>query len=200
MRKIVILSVFVLFAGISQAQILRTAGFKLGLTFANQDWNYPIANVDQDSRAGFNAGIFAEFFNMPLLSVIGELNYVQKGVKNLDAVIAENLLGGNIRLNYLNFSALGKLRIDYMAVSPYVVAGPKLDIEISRDAAVQNIIVNNFNKERLGFKLGFGTEIHFPSVSMLVEFIFDSDFNDLYNNNNLTIDTKSYDLRVGLMF
>jgi hypothetical protein len=200
MKKTILLLVLILFAGISQAQLLRGMGIKAGLTFANQDWNHPITDVGPDSRAGFNLGIFAEFFDMPLFSVVGELNYVQKGVRNIEGQIAETLLGGNIRLNYLNISALAKLRIDYPAVSPYIVAGPKLDIELNRDAAVENIIVNNFNKERLGFKLGVGTEIRFPALTMLAELIYDADFNELYNSNNLSINTKAYDLRIGIMF
>jgi hypothetical protein len=200
MKKILIIFIIVLFAGVNHAQLLRGAGVKLGLTIASQEWDYAPVNIDPNNRAGFNIGIFAEFFDMPIVSVIGEINYVQKGLTGLGGIIFDETLGGDIRLNYLNFSVLGKLRIDYIAVSPYIVAGPKLDIELSRDAIANSLIINNFSKERLGFKIGLGTEIHLPAASLLVEVLYDTDFNQLYNQNNLSIDTKSYDLRIGLMF
>jgi hypothetical protein len=200
MKKGYLLIIFFIITGVMQAQLLRGAGIKAGLTIANQEWDYPSVNVDPDSRAGFNLGVFAEFLDMPVISAVGEINYVQKGLSNLETLIAEEALGGDIRLNYLNFTALGKLRVDFLAFSPYFVAGPKLDIELSRSAIANSFIVSNFSKERLGFKIGIGTELHTPSLSFLIEILYDSDFNELYNNNSLTVDTRSYDLRVGIMF
>jgi DNA-binding protein YbaB len=200
MKKFILLFLIVFISGVSQAQLLRGAGIKLGLTIANQDWDHTIIAVDPNSRAGFNIGVFAEFLDMPVFSVVAELNYVQKGVSDLEAEIADQLFDGSVRLNYLNISALGKLRMDFIAVSPYLVAGPKLDIELSRDAVVNNLVIDNFKKERLGFKIGLGTEIHLMFASVLVEVLYDADFNELYNRNNLSISTRSYDIRLGVMF
>jgi hypothetical protein len=200
MKKLVTITLVLLFAGISQAQLLRGAGIKLGVTFASQNWDYAVVNIDPDTRVGFNIGAFAEFFDIPVFSVVGEVNYVQKGLRNLEASIFDEFLDGHVRLDYLNFSVLGKARLHYVAVSPYIVAGPKLDIEINRNAIEESLILSNFNKERLGFKIGIGTEIHLLYASLLVEFIYDADFNELYSNNNLSIDSKSYDLRIGVMF
>jgi hypothetical protein len=200
MKKVLLLALITLLYTSAEAQVVRGAGMKIGATLSSQTWDSQLTDVDPDSRMGFNIGAFVEFLDAPFFTIVGEVNYIQKGLSNLEAQIAENLLDGDIRLNYLNFTALAKLRLNYIAFSPYLVAGPKLDIELNREAIANSLIINNFKKERLGFRIGLGTEINLQAFDFLIELLYDADFNELYNENNLSINTRSYDLRVGIMF
>jgi hypothetical protein len=200
MKKLLILLFIFSIVSINHAQEFRGMGLKVGATLTSQEWDYSLGSIDPDNRMGFNIGVFAEFFDLQFFSVVGEVNYVQKGLTNLEGIVAETLLGGDVRLNYLNLAALAKLRFNYVVFSPYIVAGPKIDIELNREAAIENLVVSNFSKERVGFKLGIGTELDLKSVILLAEFLYDADFNELYNENNLVIDSKSYDFRIGILF
>jgi opacity protein-like surface antigen len=194
------------------AQFLRGWGIKVGATFAKQDWEYSSLSSDlmnPDKRTGLNAGIFAEFLKAPVFSIVGELNYVQKGFKdtfiqttatNPDGVGVES--DYNLRVDYINISALAKLRYDLGIIRPYIVVGPKVDFEISKVLSLDIIdeVSNSFKKERLGLKVGFGTEINLITTTLLAEFIYDADFNALYDQQNLKVNTNSFDLRLGIMF
>ncbi|MCB9250455.1 MAG: hypothetical protein H6613_18865 [Ignavibacteriales bacterium] len=88
MKKIFfILVLFFAVTSISYSQIINGYGIKIGGTFANQDWNYsnltPITDFNSDSKLGFNAGIFVDFFNLQFMSFLTELNFVQKEWKKI---------------------------------------------------------------------------------------------------------------------
>ncbi len=198
------------FIAATQAQIVRGYGVKLGTTIAHQDWKYiPALNVNfnPDNRKGLNIGIFAELLNNPNLSIIVELNYVQKGMKKeleqtftIDPDGTGKFITWDTRIDYINFSTLGKFRLNFGSVSPYIIAGPKIDREINKvfSLAKANTIEENYEKNRIGFKVGAGTEINLTSFALLIELLYDSDFNELYKNENLKINTNSLDLRIGL--
>lgn len=202
MKKIFVITLLLIItsATISHAQrakFVRGVGLKFGATFTSQEWNYSVfsaENYNPDSRTGLNAGVFAEFLDVPLLSIVTELNYVQKGVEATTDIPIINL---NARLDYINITALAKLRFDLGLVKPYVVLGPKVDFEISRNDFLDEV---DLKKNRLGLKVGAGAEFDLQVITLLAEIIYDADFNELYDNQNLKINTNSFDLRVGIMF
>ncbi len=51
-----------------------------------------------------------------------------------------------------------------------------------------------------GLKAGIGTEVNLIAFNLLAEFVYDADFKELFENDNLKINTNSYDLRVGILF
>ena len=211
MKRLLLALILFSFISTSQAQFVRGYGFKLGSTISNQDWEYvPSLNItlDSDNRIGLNIGFFAELLNNPILSIVTELNYVQKGMKiDLQKTTVSNPDGTgefftwDTRIDYINLSALGKIRLDLGIVSPYVIAGPKIDFEINKVFSLNeaNIVEDNFNKNRIGFKVGIGAEIKLMSLNLLAEILYDADFNELYENENLKVNSNSIDFRVGLM-
>ncbi|MBK7377910.1 MAG: hypothetical protein IPJ03_02720 [Ignavibacteriales bacterium] len=62
-----------------------------------------------------------------------------------------------------------------------------------------NDVEENFNKNRFGFKLGIGTEIKLLSLNLLAEILYNKDFNELFENENLKVNSNSFDLRVGII-
>lgn len=136
-----------------------------------------------------------------MFSVVTELNYIQKGLRTDVESATISVPGGQLnvqesRLDYLNITALGKLRFNYFLLSPYIVLVPKIDFDISE----ADELIEDFNKNRLGLRVGFGTEVNILPTVLLVEFIYNADFNELYDENNLEINTDSFDLRLGIMF
>jgi len=181
----------------------------------NQDWEYSTSSglsglsFDSDSRVGLNIGIFSEFLNLPSISIVAEANYIQKGMKEELPVTTVTQPDGTgefftwtTRVDYINISAFGKLRFNFGIFTPYVMIGPKIDFEINKkDSFGQvNVVAENFNKNRFGFKVGIGTEINLLAFNLLAEFIYDMEYNELYKNDNLKVNSNSFDLRVGIMF
>ena len=62
-----------------------------------------------------------------------------------------------------------------------------------------NVVEENLDKNKLGFKVGIGTEINLLSLNLLAEILYDADFDELYKNENLKINSNSFDLRVGII-
>ena len=198
----------------SHAQFIRGYGIKVGTTISNQDWQYSFSSglsdlsFEPDNRVGLNIGVFLELLNVPLISIVTEVNYDQKGMKQEILVVTEpppNVTGEYItwgtRVDYISIAALGKVRFSIGIFTPYILLGPKIDFEINivNSFGAVNEVEENFNKNIFGFKVGVGTEINLLSINLLAEILYDADFNELYENQNLKVDSNSLELRIGLM-
>lgn len=131
------------FVSILHSQLAIDYGIKIGGTISHQNWDYtPISAVqgfDPDNKLGFNAGIFAEFTTFPFITVVTELNYVQKGIqKEIVEASVENPDGNGktvmwkLGINYINLSLLAKPEFDLGIVKPYLLVGPRLDYELNK--------------------------------------------------------------------
>ena len=214
MKKVCFAVALIFVFSSSQAQIIRGYGLKLGTTISNQNWEYSNssglsgASFKTDNRIGLNIGIFSEFLNLPFISVVTEVNYIQKGMKEEVPVTTVTQPDGTgefitweTRVDYINISAFGKFRLNVGIFSPYVILGPKIDFEIyKKDSFGQvNVVAENFDKNRFGLKFGIGTEVNLLSFSLLAEFLYDVDFNELYENENLKVNSNSFDFRIGII-
>lgn len=208
MKKTIILVIFAAFLSISQAQFVRGYGVKAGATFAAQDWDYTIsgASFETDTRTGFNIGLFAELLDIPLFSIVTEANYVQKGLElDMPRTTVEQPEGDGVftvwdsRIDYINISALAKLRLNCGLVTPYIIAGPKIDFEVNKSGGT-TALEDGYEKNRFGLKAGMGAEIKLLSLNLLAEILYDVDLNNLYENDKLEINTSSVDLRIGVFF
>lgn len=214
MKKLIFVFLLMILVSTSQAQIFRGYGLKVGTTFSNQKWEYSTSlglsglNFESDNRIGFNVGVFAEFLNIPFISIVTELNYFQKGMKKDIPVTTDwqphgtgEFITWDTRVDYINISALGKVRINFGLFTPYVLFGPKIDFEINKknSLGLVNVVEENFNKNRFGLKVGVGTEINLFSFKLLAEFLYDANFKELYENEILKVNSNSFDLRIGLL-
>jgi hypothetical protein len=201
--------IFIFFVSTSQAQLIRGYGFKAGVTSSNQDWDYNyLKDFTPETRWGINVGIFSEFLNIHYFSLVAELNYVQKGMKDEIAIITPQspdptkFITWDTRVDYLNLSALGKFRYEFQSFIPYILLGPKIDFQINEETSPEsvNVVANNFNEFMYGFKVGVGSEIKFVSFSLSVEILYDYNINHLYEGEYLTVNSDSFDFRIGIMF
>ncbi len=195
------------------SQYISGYGIKVGLTSSKFRWDYSVQSgfsslsFESDRKPGINIGLFAEFFDSPFFSLNTELNYISKGFqKEIVATSPECPCTGNkilwkVSFNYVNFSLLAKPKISFDIFTPYILLGPRLDIEAGKSAENDNPeFYKEYLKERLGLKLGFGTEIKLFGVNLLSEFIWDIDFKKIYSNEYVAVKTNSYDIRIGIKF
>lgn len=206
---------FILFSllvsSISFSQNISGYGVKVGLTSSKFSWDYSVQSgfkglsFESDRKLGINIGLFAEFFDSTFFSLNTELNYISKGFqKEIVATSLECPCTGNktlwkVSFNYINFSLLAKPKISLDIFTPYILLGPRVDIEVSKSAENDNpIYYQEYLSKRLGLKLGIGTEVKLARVTLLSEFIWDFDFKHIYKNEYVDVKTNSYDIRIGI--
>lgn len=210
MKKICIIILFFILSTAVEAQFIKRIGVKAGGTSSSQKYEYTIDystwNDDPDCKTGLNIGIFGEFLNLPVISVIGEFNYVEKGSKRVIYLTDLQHPDGNgqtrtlkMGMDYLNLSLLCKARLESDICTPYVLLGPKFDYEINRSEAMEaGFPDNELNKFRFGFKAGIGTEIKLFGINFLAEAIYDKDLDNLYKTSRLKITSSAIDFRAGI--
>jgi len=191
------------------AQLIKSIGIKAGGTVSQHNFEYmstPYAYTDSpQSIQAINVGVFAEFLNDPVFSIVGELNYVRKGAGMdiwLTDIMHPDGTGSATRIktefDYLNISALGKVRLESPICTPYLLFGPKLDFEINRSGWYPGVAdMNEINQLRFGFKAGIGTEIKLFGIHFLAEAVYDKDLGYIYDSKTLRVPTYSIDLRGG---
>lgn len=209
MKKVILLSLC-LFVTVTNAQIIKSIGIKAGGTVSQHKYEYGFFgytnNEDPESRIAVNAGVFGEFLNMPVFSIIGEVNYVQSGARRKYPITDLAHPDGtgetwtvNLNNDYLDISALGKVRLESPIFTPYVLFGPKIDFEINHSDEYSGVLnPDNIDKIRIGIKAGIGTDIKLFGINFLSEVIYTKDFGEMYNTNTLRITTYSIDFRVGV--
>jgi len=210
MKKLLVITLIFGFYSVTQAQFIKNVGIKIGGTASTQKWEYnpfiEMAGLKPDTKIGLNVGAFAEFLNLPFISLIGEVNYVEKGMQ-IDVLITDinNPEGRSKELwktgiNYLNFSLLAKVRLEGIIFTPYLLAGPKFDIELGKSGKLVSAgsMFDDFTKTRFGFKAGIGTEIKLFNITFLTEVLYDADFGTLYESGILKVTSSAVDFRTGV--
>ncbi|MEM1043972.1 MAG: outer membrane beta-barrel protein [Bacteroidota bacterium] len=130
MPRILLLAACLLAGTAAHAQPLLRYGVSGGLALATQ-------SPGEDSRSGFNVGVYAEVAPLPFLAVGADLSYVQKGQRfdNTQLLLVEGdtvLTAGTstIALDYASFAVTAKPSVSLSPRGPevYAVLGPRLDL------------------------------------------------------------------------
>lgn len=125
-----------LFASPVHGQFIRGYGVKAGAALANQTVD---SGIYSSSYWGFSVSGYAEFFRVPVFSVVTEINFVQKGVSYTGVFTAASPFGTfnyeavKSRLIYLGVPFLAKFRLDseeLLFAAPYLAFGSRLDFLI----------------------------------------------------------------------
>jgi hypothetical protein len=206
---LVILSVYSL---PSKSQLMRSYGIKGGLSLANQDWKYiglPSPFDQAKPRQGYAVGVFIEWLDLPLISILTEVQYIQKGMKwntNLQVTTEEYPDGmgqmmsfsGETWDNYLSFPLLAKVRYSFPMVSTYFIAGPRFDYFLSNHGSIN---MSNFKKWSFGGTIGLGFEINsIVPFTLGGEFRYSPDFQDTYATQYLTVQNSSLEFLIVVGF
>jgi opacity protein-like surface antigen len=192
----------------SQAQIVSNYGLKLGLGISNQSWDYqPSGHLDWQTKDGISARLFADFLILPVLQLEGEIGYLRKGVIDKIPITTVDQPDGtgqffttNNSLGYLSLSILAKLKFEFTSLTPYIIAGPQLNILLNKNIADGfQIVFDKFKKNNVGFSLGAGAEFkNILPLVFLVEYRFEKDLSNNFNSPNLDIKNYSHVILLGI--
>lgn len=213
MKKTLVFFVLLIYSN-SFSQFVTNYGLKIGFTSSKTKWDYSIqSNLSQfdfetDRKTGINIGAFVEFLQFPFFNIVTEFNLIQKGFqREIITTCCECPEGTGktvlwkININYINFSVMAKPKIDLGILYPYIMFGPRLDVEIGKSTETDDAsFYDNFVKKRFGLKLGIGTEFIISEINFLIEFVMDFDLQELFKNENVDVTTKSFDFRLGIYF
>ena len=193
----------------SYAQVLTRYGLKVALTSADQKYDLKyVPQLQTRRRIGFNAAAFGEWFNIPHFTLLTQIEYSQRGVGQDFTVVGSDPQVLEIktlysRLNYLSVPILAKVMIPSKSVTPFLLAGPRLDFLLGyqSDENAFNQVYDSFDKTLLGASFGVGvqTDAIIP-VGVVLEIRYNVDFADSYSTDLLRVRNNAFDIWVGVAF
>jgi hypothetical protein len=198
------------------SQLIKRYGAKVGVTSATWNWEtegFSIRGID--ARFGIDLGAYLEWFNTPIISVVSELTFVQKGMKEDIPITTTQFPDGtgevvkhNVRLDYLSLAILPKGRLETGAVEVYAVTGVRMDISLSNSLVVvgreplrtqselaYQYLVDRFKTYQLGGTFGIGAQLNgWLPFSTGLEFRYSPNFHRAYSIGYWKITNRSFEL------
>jgi hypothetical protein len=210
-----ILILLIIGFSISQSQLIRSYGIKAGIASVNQNWDWGSQTGivgNSNERQGLDAGVFVEWLDIPLLSVVTEIHYIQK-ISDITTNVMLTKVANNPqgyidegyaftpRLNYLSIPLLIKVRYDLPILSIYLLAGPRIDFFLSEQGDELAVSSNDYQKENIGgtFGMGFAT-LSIERFNIGVEFRYSPNYQKSYSSDYLSIDNQSMEFLLVLCF
>ncbi len=194
----------------TEAQFIKQYGFKVAFTSADQEYNLaPVPDLETKRRSGVNVAGFLELFDLPVFSLITQVEYAQRGMGVEFAVTSPSgpepigMTTLYSRVDYLSIPVLVKARLETEAVSPYIMAGPRFDVMLGykSDKDAFNLLYDEFKKTNWGASVGAGVESDavLPFV-VSAEFRYNFDFADSYRSDLANVRNNAFDVWVGFGF
>ena len=206
-KLLIITCTAVLMAPESQAQFMRGFGLKVGAVSATQKWQYwSNSQLSTGPRWGVDAGVFVEALDIPFVSVLAELHYIQKGFTTtlpVTTAAQPDGTGEDItfkpRVDYLSLPILAKVRFEVGSFTPYVFAGPRVDFFLSNTDDGFALVLDKFKKTDVGVSIGIGAEVPLSFVSyLLAEFRYSPSFTESFASGSLNVKNQSIELLLGV--
>jgi opacity protein-like surface antigen len=205
-----VLTLWMISFSISHAQLIRGYGLKAGLASTNQDWHYDASSgsLNTDTRKGLDVGAFVEWLDIPLVSVVTEAHYIQKGFTQQIALTTPQYPDGtgeyitkSPELDYVSIPVLAKLRYDLLNISFYGFAGPRYDFLISTKSDGYGVVLDNIKSSELGASFGFGVDFSIPALFKIgAEIRYSPSLQNNYSQNGLTVTNQSWELLAVVTF
>jgi len=212
MKRLTLLLVLLVALGphSGQAQLITSWGVKAGLTSASQKLDYSLTPAPTTKRRiGITGAAFAEWLNLPSVSLITQIEYTQRGMGQEFIVagpsgpqqIGTRTLFGT--LHYLSIPLLVKAKIAFPVLAPYLLAGPRVDflLSTSSDEGAFDILYGKMKRRMYGASVGIGvqTDAILP-VALLFEVRYNFDLQDSYATDLLTVRNNAFDFWIGAAF
>ena len=199
----------------STGQIVESIGFKGGISFANQTWefNSPDFTTRKDYKIGTYSVLTANFFKTEHLCLTTDVGLIQKGFQEDVPITNEEspeLISSyktyKSTINYLTFSPKLSANYDFDKVITYVFIGPRIDIQTNYKTDYPTNNFNEFNKIVWGVTYGGGVEYRIKSIGILLEFAGYPNFTTIMNAEptettaGLKITEQSYTISTGIKY
>lgn len=214
-RTLLILLLLAATASAGLSQPIKRYGAKLGVSSATWNWETDGLTVRGiDSRIGIDLGAYLEWLNTPVVSVVSELSFVQKGMKEDIPITTEQFPDGtgefvkyNVRLDYLSFAILPKGRLETGVVEVYGIAGVRMDVLLSNSVTAvgrepmrsqseqaYQYLVDRFKSYQLGGTFGIGAQLNaWLPFSTGLEFRYSPNFHRAYSTGYWMITNRSFE-------
>ncbi|MRR10664.1 hypothetical protein EG831_11470 [bacterium] len=157
-------------------------------------------------RAGAGAGVFCEWLNIPVVSIVTHAEYRQGGAGSEMIHTGPNgedlgTISQHTRIDYLSLAVLAKVRTSGALARPYLSAGLRRDRMVSIGDGLHRELYKLFEKDVTGASFGAGIEVSLVrSYTTLVEARYDIDLTDPYHGEFLTVRNNSMSLWLGVGF
>jgi hypothetical protein len=209
-RATVVVVLIFMFSFSSQAQAIRSWGFKIGAVSAFQTWDYasPFSDFETQHRLGVDVAVFAEWLDLRVFSISTECHYVQKGMAVSLPITTTQFPDGtgeywtrSPRLDYLSIPVLAKIRLPDQRIAPYILIGPRLDLLLTINGDGFEVVLDKFRRVDFGGVLGIGMEINVREFASLGgEFRFSPSFADGYSTALTTVRNSSMEFLLVIGF
>ena len=186
MKKSIIavsLALMIFVAGSVQALPFVGFGIKGGLELTNQSFDAPY-EIDTNARMGLHIGVFGEWLDLPMFSLLTEVAYVQRGMKNDIQIIDAGMTEKDNRIDYLSISVLPKYKMSFVVASIYIAAGPRIDykLRVADDTIWAEDGAEDYLKDvNIGGDIALGIDFNRFSG----EFRYSRDFTPCFDNEGL---------------
>jgi hypothetical protein len=186
---------------------LKHFGVKLAVTSADLVYHIESSeDLPTLRRVGFCVGAFAEWFEHSPITLMTQVEYVQKGM-GMD--VASGYSSGDVvertteysRLDYLSVPILGKATLPAGSLSPYFLAGPRVDFFLgyTTDQTGFPVLYDQFKKTVLGATLGAGLQIDaLLSIPIVIEARYNLDITNSFEGEVVKVHNDSFDLWLGV--
>ncbi len=205
MKKTLSFSLIFAFAVIGTAHAqLSGYGIKAATTYPNYEWrtHYPgQISPELSSLQGYNVAIYAQWFDLPYLSIITQLEYAERG--NSSTYTFEDPLHPrtqNNRVSYLSLPVFAKLTPINTPVRPFLLAGPRIDYLAGKEIEDVGLgLYDHLKTWVLGYTMGVGLESNkLFGVNITLEARYNGDITNSFHGSGIEIFNKAFDFWLGI--
>lgn len=191
------------------AQSFKGVGARLGWTIKGYGWNVNDENINKFYPGGASVdepwlGIYGEFLSKKHYNTLVEFGYRNVSFDFDYNTLDEhgNKTGTETIKNYAGYVSLAlseKIKYDINSWSFYALNGLKIGFETEEnmDMDFKNTL-SNLKKTTFGYIGGVGSSKSFNHFLISLDFLFETDFNKVYNSPTGYIRKSGFGFRVGL--
>ena len=195
--------------------LVKRFGLTLGVAASTWNWRAFGEKVSGiDHRAGFDIGAFVECFDLWPFSMIAEVRYVQKGMKQQIPITTTEFPDGtgenedvNIRLDHISIGILPKYRLNTIWGELYALAGLQAHIPVHSVVGADGpepmrslltrsnqMMVDEFRSPQVGASLGLGVLVeHWLPFAVGAEIRYSPNLEAAYTTSYSSIRNESFE-------
>ncbi len=175
-------------------------GVKAGLISSGQTFSDSHFDRGVDDRRFFQFGVFMDYPISRHFSLVPELRYVPIGLKYVFVITTNPPTFETVktRVDYLSIPLLIKARLPMQTLTPYFIAGPRVDFQLG---GTEELTGDRYDKTTAGMTVGGGVQWILSSrYAVLLEMSYSPDITKVYNSGESTIRNRSLSISCGLSF
>jgi opacity protein-like surface antigen len=195
---VILLTLLISSAGLSQTRF--SLGLEAGINIANVNVT---PSTSTSGRTGLIIGGIADIGFTPQLGIVTGIRYVMKGYSNTFTNQGGVSQTDNVKLNFIEFPALFKVKFPLTEVKPYLIGGPTLGISVSSTvestAGTQSATSDvSSSVESIDFGLLFGAGLDFnigPKMDLFAQGGYSLGLSNILKGNT-TATIKNYGIQL----